>query len=291
MRFLFNILDRSYPPILFMLFLFVSQLAVIAQAGSLHSGPSPDIGSALILGLLPVVMAFSFIIFVIYRSRRESEVRKRETELRLSRAEGELKALRAQINPHFIFNCLNSIHHFIQSQEPKQASEYLIKFSKLIRYVLESSAKNWVSLEEELEANRLYLELEQLRVNQAFSFEFEVEEGIAPSQTYIPPMLIQPFLENAVWHGLSQDGEIRMDFRRNVGAAISCQISDKGAGRFEKPEYDLSKFVKKSSLGINLMAERFTTLRELRGLEADFEIEEVEGGGRRVFLKIPFETE
>ncbi|GMQ24557.1 hypothetical protein Aoki45_12390 [Algoriphagus sp. oki45] len=276
-----------------MLFLF--RLALQDDLSSVKnlpdSGNQADIGIVLLLGLFPVVLAFAFIIFVIYRSRREADSRKRETELKLSRAEGELKALRAQINPHFIFNCLNSIHHFIQSQEPKQASEYLIKFSKLIRYVLESSSKNWVSLEEELEANRLYLELEQLRVNQAFSFEFEVEDGILPSQTYIPPMLIQPFLENAVWHGLSQDGEIRMGFKRNGGEAISCQIIDKGAGRIEKPEYDLSKFVKKSSLGINLMTERFTTLRELRGLEADFEIKDIEGGGRRVLLKIPFEVE
>lgn len=272
-------------------FLGLIQAAESLASGTGSSADSPDVGLALILGLFPVVLAFAFIIFVIYRSRREADLKKQETELRLSKAEGELKALRAQINPHFIFNCLNSIHHFIQSQEPKQASEYLIKFSKLIRYVLESSSKNWVSLEEELEANRLYLELEQLRVNQVFQFEFDVEEGILPSRTYIPPMLIQPFLENAVWHGLSKQGEIRLNFQKNGGAALSCQITDEGAGRIEKPDYDLSKFVKKSSLGINLMTERFTTLRDLRGLEADFEIQELEGGGRKVLLKIPFEAE
>ena len=276
-----------------MLFVFLLALQdQLAESEDLSSDQSSvDIGLALLIGLVPVVLAFAFIIFVIYRSRREADVKKQETELRLSKAEGELKALRAQINPHFIFNCLNSIHHFIQSQEPKQASEYLIKFSKLIRYVLESSTKNWVTLEEELEANQLYLELEQLRVDQAFRFDFEVEEGILPSQTYIPPMLIQPFLENAVWHGLSQNGEIRMKFRSNGGAALSCQITDSGAGRIEKPDYDLSRFVKKSSLGINLMRERFSNLCELRGLEAEFEIQELEGGGRKVVLKIPFEAE
>lgn len=272
-------------------FLGLIQAVDSLATGSNSDSESSDMGLALILGLLPVVLAFAFIIFVIYRSRREADVKKQETELRLSKAEGELKALRAQINPHFIFNCLNSIHHFIQSQEPKQASMYLIKFSKLIRYVLESSTKNWVTLEEELEANRLYLELEQLRVNQAFRFDFEVEEGILPSQTYIPPMLIQPFLENAVWHGLSQEGEIRLNFHKNGGAALSCQITDEGVGRIEKPDYDLSKFVKKSSLGINLMTDRFSNLRELRGLEAEFEIQELEGGGRKVVLKIPFEVE
>ncbi len=276
-----------------MLFLFLLALQedISAKADVPSQEPAPDIGLALLLGLLPVVLAFAFIIFVIYRSRRESEARKRETVLKLSKAEGELKALRAQINPHFIFNCLNSIHHFIQSQEPKQASEYLIKFSQLIRYVLESSSKNWVSLEEELEANRLYLELEQLRVNQAFRFEFELDDRISPSQTFIPPMLIQPFLENSVWHGLSHEGKISMKFLSNGGSSIYCHITDEGKGRIEKPAYDLSTFVKKSSLGINLMTERFTTLRELRGLEADFEIQEIEGGGRRVLLKIPFETE
>lgn len=272
-------------------FLGLIQAVDSLATGSNSDSESSDMGLALILGLLPVVLAFAFIIFVIYRSRREADVKKQETELRLSKAEGELKALRAQINPHFIFNCLNSIHHFIQSQEPKQASEYLIKFSKLIRYVLESSTKNWVTLEEELEANRLYLELEQLRVNQTFRFDFEVEEGILPSQTFIPPMLIQPFLENAVWHGLSQEGEIRLNFHKNGGAALSCQITDEGTGRIEKPDYDLSKFVKKSSLGINLMTDRFSNLRELRGLEAEFEIQELEGGGRKVVLKIPFEVE
>ncbi len=272
-------------------FLGLIQAVDSLATGSNSDSESSDMGLALILGLLPVVLAFGFIIFVIYRSRREADVKKQETELRLSKAEGELKALRAQINPHFIFNCLNSIHHFIQSQEPKQASEYLIKFSKLIRYVLESSTKNWVTLEEELEANRLYLELEQLRVNQAFRFDFEVEEGILPSQTFIPPMLIQPFLENAVWHGLSQEGEIRLNFHKNEGAALSCQITDEGTGRIEKPDYDLSRFVKKSSLGINLMTDRFSNLRELRGLEADFEIQELEDGGRKVVLKIPFEVE
>lgn len=252
---------------------------------------SVDVSQALFLGLIPVVLAFAFIIFVIYRSRREADVRRKETELRLSKAEGELKALRAQINPHFIFNCLNSIHHFIQSQEPKQASEYLIKFSKLIRYVLESSSKNWVTLEEELEANSIYLQLEQLRLNQAFQFEFKSQNLANLDRIFIPPMLIQPFLENAVWHGPSQGGRIQLEFQLNGGSHLICEISDQGQSRIEKPEYDLSKLVKKSSLGVQLMEGRFKNLTELRGLEASFDIKENESGGRIVTLKIPMEEE
>lgn len=251
----------------------------------------PDINLAILVGLLPVILAFSFIIFVIYRSRREAEVRQKETEMRLSKAEGELKALRAQINPHFIFNCLNSIHHYIQSQEPIQASEYLIKFSKLIRYVLESSAKNWVTLEEELEANELYLQLEQLRTNYSFAYEFSSNQGISPSTTYIPPMLIQPFLENAVWHGLSQEGKIILHFERNGGTSLICKISDHGNSTMSKPEYDLSNLVKKSSMGINLMEERFRNLREYLSQDAGYEFTENLTGGRTVTLKIPFEEQ
>lgn len=200
--------------------------------GQVSGTSQPDVELAILVGLLPVILSFSFIIFVIYRSRRESDFRRRETELKLSKAEGELKALRAQINPHFIFNCLNSIHHFIQSQEPKQAGEYLIKFSQLIRYVLESSAKNWVSLEEELEANKNYLDLEKLRRQEDFSFEFRVEEGISANNCFIPPMLIQPFLENAVWHGVNAKGTIGLQVSRNDENHLNILISENGAHHY-----------------------------------------------------------
>ncbi|WP_297338535.1 histidine kinase [Algoriphagus sp.] len=250
-----------------------------------------EIFVALLVGLVPVLLAFLFLFFVIYRSRREAVARAVETQIRLSKAEGELKALRAQINPHFIFNCLNSIHHFIQQQDAKLAGEYLIKFSKLIRYVLESSAKNWVTLAEELEANELYLELEQLRTGNAFQFDFEVDPRILKDQTYIPPMLIQPFLENAVWHGLSQEGKVRLQIQSNGGAYLHCKIADEGMGKIEKPDYDLSKLVKKSSMGIQLMKERFKVLNEWKGFQAKYEFKDLQGGGREVLLTIPFEVE
>lgn len=250
-----------------------------------------NIQIAILVGLLPVILAFSFIIFVIYRSRRESDFRRRETELKLSKAEGELKALRAQINPHFIFNSLNSIHHFIQSQDPKQASEYLIKFSQLIRYVLESSAKNWVSLEEELEANKNYLDLEKLRRQEDFSFEFRMEEGISAQNCLIPPMLIQPFLENAVWHGVNAKGTVQLQISKYNSNHLKLWISDNGTEKAEKSEIDLSRMVKKSSMGLQLMEDKFKNLNELRGTQASFEINPKAGVGTQVRLIIPFEEE
>lgn len=246
---------------------------------------------AVIIGLLPVILAFSFIIFVVYRSRREADFRKREAELKLKQAEGELKALRAQINPHFIFNCLNSIHHYIQQQEAKEAGIYLIKFSQMIRYVLESSAKNWVSLEDELETNINYLQLEQLRSNHSFSFDFSCAEDIIPSDIFIPPMLLQPFLENAVWHGAKANAKIQLFISFENETYLNCQIKNLGDGTSEKMPHDLSNFIKKSSMGLMLMEERFQSLNELRGFQSGFDISDLEGGGKAVGIRMPYEKE
>lgn len=261
------------------------------EVSSTSETTSDEVNDALFLGLLPVILAFGFIIFVIYRSRREADVRKRETELRLSKAEGELKALRAQINPHFIFNCLNSIHHFIQSQEPKQAGEYLIKFSQLIRYVLESSAKPWVSLQEEIDANQIYLDLEKLRTQNAFNFEFTLADGLNPEEVYVPPMMIQPFLENSVWHGVKESGQIEMFFSLENENLLQIRIKDNGNGPTEKSEIDLSRLVKKSSMGLNLMEERFRTLNDLRGTQAGFSFNDKVTEGKEVLIHIPFQID
>ncbi|WPR77987.1 sensor histidine kinase [Algoriphagus sp. NG3] len=246
---------------------------------------------AVIIGLLPVILAFAFIVFVVYRSRREAEFRKREAELRLKQSEGELKALRAQINPHFIFNCLNSIHHYIQQQDAKEAGMYLIKFSQMIRYVLESSAKNWVSLEDELETNRNYLQLEQLRSNQSFSFGFSCAVDIDPADIFIPPMLLQPFLENAVWHGAKSNATIELKVSVENDTYLRCLIINSGDGTREKLPQDLSNFIKKSSMGLTLMEERFQSLNELRGFQSGFEISDLNGGGKEVRIYMPYEKE
>ena len=250
-----------------------------------------DFFLAVIIGLLPVILAFSFIIFVVYRSRREAEFRKREAELKLKQSEGELKALRAQINPHFIFNCLNSIHHYIQQQDSKEAGIYLIKFSQMIRYVLESSEKNWVSLADELETNKTYLQLEQLRSKHSFSFEFSCAGDIDPSDIFIPPMLLQPFFENAVWHGAKANAKIVLVISILNERYLTCQIKNIGDGTTEKMPHDLSHFIKKSSMGLKLMEERFQSLNELRGFNSGFDIRDLDGGGKEVLIRMPYEKD
>jgi len=248
-----------------------------------------EVQLTVLIGLLPVIIGFSFIIFVVYRSKRESEFKRKETELKLDKAEGELIALKAQINPHFIFNSLNSIHHFILNQDTAQASTFLIKFSKLIRYVLESSAKKWVSLEEEIESNKTYLELEQLRRKNDFAFFINWKDSQKIDSIFIPPMLIQPFLENAIWHGINENGEIKLEIGKANKNHLEVQISDNGDGTSSKSSIDLSKFVKKSSMGLRLMEDRFNQLNSVSGIQASFTI--IKNNGTEVKLVIPFEEE
>ncbi|MBX2914399.1 MAG: sensor histidine kinase [Cyclobacteriaceae bacterium] len=243
-----------------------------------------------LLALIPVVVAFSFVVFVFYRARREAYFRHKETELKLSLAEGELRALRAQINPHFIFNCLNSIHHYMFTNDGPKAGEYLIKFSRLIRHVLESSALRSVSLAEEIAANRIYIEMEQLRMNYELTYQIHIAPELDGAGLEIPPMMIQPFVENAIWHGLGGGGLIELHFLAAPNRHIQCIIKDQGKGKeFAHVSTDLSGAVKKSSMGTLLMRERFSLINNLHQTQASFTIADRTDGikGKVVTLTIP----
>lgn len=243
-----------------------------------------------LLALIPVVVAFSFVVFVFYRAKRESYFRHKETELKLSLAEGELKALRAQINPHFIFNCLNSIHHFMFTNDGPKAGEYLIKFSRLIRHVLESSALRSVSLADEIAANRIYIEMEQLRMNYEITYQIHIAPELDVTQLEIPPMMIQPFVENAIWHGLGSGGIIELFFSSAPNRHIQCVIKDEGKGKvYAHVSTDLSGAVKKSSMGTLLMRERFNLINNLHQTQASFTVADRTDGikGKEVTLIIP----
>ncbi|SMD44493.1 Putative regulator of cell autolysis [Aquiflexum balticum DSM 16537] len=251
-----------------------------------------EIKTLILFALIPVMLAFTFVIFVFYRSKREAIIKEKETELLLQKTEVTLKALKAQINPHFIFNCLNSIHHYMYSHPVNEAGQYLLKFSQQIRYVLESSERKTVPLSDELEANRIYLELEQLRLNHTFDFSITVENGLDPDTIYIPPMLIQPFLENAVWHGVSGGGKIDMVITQADDNHLLCEIKDeKTNSKPVEKEINLSHQVKKTSLGMQLMQERFDLLNQINNNKSGYRLEERKDGipGKVLQIRIPFE--
>ncbi|NIJ53626.1 sensor histidine kinase [Dyadobacter arcticus] len=181
-------------------------------------------------------------------------------------AESQLMALRAQMNPHFVFNCLNSIQACIVTAKYGEASKYLNKFSKLFRMVLNNSDQNMVSIEDETEVLELYLELEQMRFEQSFTYKITVDEDLQDEEIVLPSMLLQPYVENALWHGLMHkkgSRELLINFEKVNDDIFKCIIEDNGIGRkksFEIKELT-SKLKRHKSKGLQISKDRLDLLQ------------------------------
>ncbi len=177
----------------------------------------------------------------------------------------EQKALRSQMNPHFIFNALNSIRRYILENEMDTADDYLTSFATLMRMVLENSKKNFILLETELETLRLYLELEKMRFDESFEFTIIKEKNISLNTIKIPPMLLQPYLENAIWHGLApraKGGKLELNILLLSEDQLVCVITDNGIGREKSAE--ISKRRKNhTSTGLKNIEERISLINTL----------------------------
>ena len=168
------------------------------------------------------------VIVVFYRGRLQNVNNKLILQKRVN--ELEQKALSAQMNPHFIFNSLNSIQSFLLYQENEKAEKYLLKFSKLIRATLANSRETFITIEQEIDLLKNYVELEQMRFQNRFDFEITVSDNLY--HIHIPPMLIQPFVENAILHGLSkrtENGLLQISFTKK-DTYIQVRVSDNGVG-------------------------------------------------------------
>ncbi len=219
--------------------------------------------------------------------RAKSEIQQQAKEL-------EMQALRAQMNPHFIFNCLNSINRFIITNNPEKAADHLTKFAKLIRIVLEQSGKSFISLEDELACLRLYMDLEALRFEIPFQYEINTNE-INTSTVMIPSLLLQPFVENAIWHGLngSRDinGMINISMSHQSGI-LHCKISDNGIGRTKANAAKHEIEIGKKSLGIKLTEHRLQLIDPLKSKDVgiviyDLTTQSGESSGTCVDIRIP----
>jgi len=200
----------------------------------------------------------------------ENLAREKEVELiKLNRdlAASQLTALRTQMNPHFIFNALNSIQQYILTGNVDNANKYLSKFSRLQREILNQSDKHFISLEKEIEMLTLYLQLEQLRFDEGFEFEILVEEEIDVSEIKIPPMIMQPFVENSIWHGLMSQGKdkkILVEFILQSENILVAKIKDNGIGReaaAKLKEQNTTK-IHYPSRGLSLITERLRILQQ-----------------------------
>lgn len=223
---------------------------------------------SLLASLIGALVIFVLIIlFMRQRFNNQKNLSKKNEEIKQAKYGEELqtlemKALRAQMNPHFLFNSLNSINTLILCGENENASKYLTKFSKLVRQMLENSEQNLVSLKDELEMLNAYVQVENLRFDNKISYKIDVDASIDQSGTMLPSMILQPFVENAIWHGLlksTKSGNLTVSIREDE-AYLYCSIKDNGIGREKSKALQGTSGMQKKSMGIKITSERLRLL-------------------------------
>ena len=215
----------------------------------------------------------------------------------------KMQKLQAQMNPHFISNCLSAVDSLILQNKPKEASNYLIQFSRLCRIILRNSLSTQITLQEEIQALNYYLSLEKLRMNDKLTYSVDIAKEIVPKSTWVPPSLIQPFVENAIWHGIQHKESpghvsIKVESKSTPkGYGLTYIIEDNGVGRKKakelKEESVVQPYESKKSLGIMLTEERIQLASQYPGTKLQIEdLSDLEGKpqGTRVTIQLPIES-
>ncbi len=205
-------------------------------------------------------------------------------------SESELKAIRSQMNPHFIFNVLNSIESYILENDPKTASRLVQKFASLSRLILENSTQSMVVADREWKALKLYTELEAMRFNNQFSYIFNVDEQLDLTKLMVPPMLVQPIIENSILHGLrnsTEDGNyVKVSLSQQIDT-ITFIVEDNGVGLEESKKTTANSSIKSKSIGLSAIRERIQILNTLnKGENAAFDIQSKTVGNQAVTIAI-----
>ncbi len=244
-----------------------------------------------------LLLALSAITLITLYIRRRINKIKSNAAVKQQMTELEVKALRAQMNPHFIFNAMNSIQQFTLKGDIDNANLYISKFSTLLRKVLHSSQQNFITLEEEMEQLNLYLDIEKLRLGNEFSYSVEAGEEIETDALKVPGMLVQPFVENALKHGLApKEGnkQLAIDFKLLPDNMMQIMVVDNGIGRQKalQLKQQQEKLLPYESKGIKLVMERLRLLHHASGSAGhiDFKDLQDEAGnpsGTAVTLSIP----
>lgn len=200
-----------------------------------------------------------------------------------------LKTLRTQMNPHFIFNALNSVNSFIATNDERAANKYLSDFSQLMRSVLENSDEDFIPLAKEIELLELYVKLEHSRFQDKFDYTIEIDDGLKVGEFVIPPMLLQPYVENAVWHGLrykEEKGHLAIHFQQLDSETVKITITDDGIGRKKSKELKTEHQKKQNSKGMGNIQKRISILNQMYKDRVDVTVENVyeNNEGTRVVL-------
>jgi hypothetical protein len=247
----------------------------------------------LVFALLLLLLLIIVVSFVIYKII-ESKKKRTEAAFRQKIVETQMQSLRAQMNPHFIFNCLNSIENFIMRNERNAASFYLNKFAELVRIILDTSRRDVIPFVKDLEAIKLYVELEQLRFNDKFSYKTCIAPELINGEYNVPALLIQPYIENAILHGLSQSESDDLELRLSAVLEddyIVYNIEDNGIGREQSKKYKSANKPRRESLGEKLSQERIDIFNLQKGANSSVEIidlydEKNRPAGTKVRVKI-----
>lgn len=219
-------------------------------------------------------------------------------ELNVKMAESKFLNLRLQMNPHFLFNSLSSIQHLIVSQQTTKAYKYLTVFSNFLRSLLHYAEENFIPLDEELKILKMYIELESLRFDESFKYEINIDEGLTNEEVLVPSLIIQPFAENAIWHGLLHkegDKKLTIEFMNRSDEFLTCIISDNGIGREKAAQINANKISSRmhESRGINIIRERLDLLEKKTGKPAHVRFEDISdtngnSAGTTVRITIPY---
>jgi|CXWL01.1.fsa_nt_gi ligand-binding sensor domain-containing protein/anti-sigma regulatory factor (Ser/Thr protein kinase) len=239
-----------------------------------------------------VIAGFALTLFLLQkrnRQRQKKAIEKIITEKKL--AELEMQALKAQINPHFVFNCLNSIKGFIYEKNFLQADKYLDKFSELLRSTMDNADASVISLEEEIRYLDTYLQLEKLRFGDKFEYSIHTEPGVDKSNTFVPAMLLQPYVENAIRHGVrvleNKKGIITIAAKKEQDILV-CEIDDNGIGREKAQQLKSKNHIEYQSRGMQL-SKRRAELYNIQHEVVDKKDEKGTATGTTIILKIPAE--
>jgi tetratricopeptide (TPR) repeat protein len=253
--------------------------------------------NAILIGSLFTIILLSIIVFrnILLRRKNEKLENKRQlAELQQKASELRMQSLRAQMNPHFIFNSLNSINRFILQSDKSQASEYLTKFSRLVRLILQNSQIALVPLAMEIETLQLYLELEVVRFNHRFEYQIDVDKNIELDFIKVPPLMMQPYVENAIWHGLMHKvdkGQLYIQVYPENGC-LFLVIRDNGIGRKQASLFSGKSSSRHLSMGLKITAERIDLLQQSEDRKSEVVINDLmnadgSSGGTEVVVKIP----
>jgi sensor histidine kinase YesM len=233
---------------------------------------------------------------VLQLEKERAEQKQRESEFERKVSDAALNSLRSQMNPHFIFNCLNSIKLYAVENNQDAATGYLGKFSRLMRLVLENSKSDRITLKQEIETLQLYMEMEAMRFKEKLSYEINMADNVDMDYIEIPPMLIQPYVENAIWHGLmpKEDGGRIVVFFTCQNNNLEITVTDNGVGRARAAELRSKSATAHKSFGMSITHQRIELINQMYKTNMSVIINDLHDGqgnatGTEIRINIPVE--